>query len=53
MVEKLRPYTVAVARAVDVAEDLVVTTINLLSGDSGNPGKGEKKEPGEKTPEVA
>jgi ppGpp synthetase/RelA/SpoT-type nucleotidyltranferase len=34
MVDKLRPYTVAVARELDIAEDLVVTTINLLLGDT-------------------
>ncbi len=34
MVDKLRPYAVAVSRELDIAEDLVVTTIDLLSGDS-------------------
>lgn len=52
MVDKLRPYTVAVARELDVAEDLVVTTINLLSGDSSKGKVGEEKEPGEKNQEA-
>ena len=52
MVDKLKPYTVAVARALDVAEDLVVTTINLLSGDSGKTEEDKKTEPEEKGPEV-
>jgi ppGpp synthetase/RelA/SpoT-type nucleotidyltranferase len=34
MVDKLRPYAVAVARELDIAEDLVVTTVNLLTEDS-------------------
>jgi len=32
MVDKLRPYTVAIARALDAAEDIVVTTTNILEG---------------------
>ncbi len=34
MVEKLRPYTVAIAKALDNAEDLMATTINILFGES-------------------
>ncbi len=41
MAEKLRPYNVAIARALDNAEDLMATTTNILFGESeSGPSKG-------------
>jgi ppGpp synthetase/RelA/SpoT-type nucleotidyltranferase len=52
LVERLRPYAVAASRAVDVAEDLVVTTINLLSGRSDSKeGQGSERGADNDSPE--